>query len=54
MVKKRILIKISGASIKSKEENGFFDFSVIRRLCSQIKLLNKKYDIGLVVGGGNI
>lgn len=52
--KKRILIKISGASIKSKKANGFFDFNIIKHLCNQIKQLNVKYDIGLVIGGGNI
>lgn len=52
--KKRILIKISGASIKSKKTGSLFNFDIIKKLCSQIKQLNAKYDIGIVIGGGNI
>ena len=50
---KRILIKISGASIKSKDNN-IFDLNYIKNLAKQIAILAKKYQIGIVIGGGNI
>lgn len=52
--KKRVLIKVSGASIKAKNPNSIFNFDIVKKLCSQIKQLNAKYNIGIVVGGGNI
>lgn len=50
---KRILIKISGASIKS-EDNSIFNLNYIKSLAKQIAILTKKYQIGIVIGGGNI
>lgn len=51
-MKKRILIKVSGAYLKG--ENSSFDIEKIKNLSQQIKILTKDYQIGLVVGGGNI
>lgn len=51
-MKKRVLIKISGAYLKGKDSS--FDIEKIQNLASQIKLLSSKYQIGIVVGGGNI
>lgn len=51
-MKKRILIKISGASLKSSDS--VLDVSKIENLTKQISVLSKEYQISLVVGGGNI
>ncbi|GAA5414713.1 UMP kinase [Ureaplasma ceti] len=51
-MKKRILIKVSGASLKG--ESSSFDLQKIQNLASQVKELSQDYSIGLVVGGGNI
>lgn len=51
-MKERILVKISGGSLKSNNE--IFDISKIQNLAYQIGVLSKKYRISLVVGGGNI
>lgn len=50
--KKRIILKISGASFKS--DNDIFCIDQVNNLVSQIKNLISKYSIGIVVGGGNI
>ena len=47
-----ILIKISGASLKSNNE--IFDVKKISNLAYQINVLSQKYQISLVIGGGNI
>lgn len=52
MVKKRILIKVSGASLKGEKMD--FDLNKIQNLSDQIQALSQDYQIGLVVGGGNI
>ena len=51
-MKKRVLIKVSGAYLKGN--NSSFDIEKIQNLALQIKELSKDYQIGLVVGGGNI
>ncbi len=51
-MKERILIKISGASLKSNNE--IFDVKKISNLAYQIDVLSQKYQISLVIGGGNI
>lgn len=54
MVKKqRLIIKISGASIKDKN-NSIFCNKKLLHLANQIKTLTKFYSIGVVLGGGNI
>ena len=50
--KKTIIIKISGGSLKGKD--GIFDVEQVENLVIQIKLLSKKYNIVITVGGGNI
>lgn len=51
-MKKRLLIKISGASLKSNDS--IFDEQKITNLTKQISILCKEYQISLVIGGGNI
>ncbi len=51
-MKKRLLIKISGAYLKNNEST--FDVEKIENLAFQIKEISKKYQVGIVVGGGNI
>ena len=50
--KKTILIKISGASLKTGD--AAFDKQKINNLCEQIQWLQRKYNVGIVIGGGNI
>ena len=50
--KQTILIKISGESVKSKDS--VISKSQIQDLCNQIKKIHKLYNIGIVLGGGNI
>lgn len=52
MDKKTILIKISGASLK--KDHSVFDYEQINNLSLQIKKISKHYNIGIVIGGGNI
>jgi uridylate kinase len=50
---KRIMLKFSGEVLKGKDES--IDFSVMEKLCKEIKDLHKKkIQIAVVVGGGNI
>ena len=50
---KRILIKLSGEFLKSKEET--ISFEKLNLIASDIKYLHKRgVEIGIVVGGGNI
>lgn len=51
-MKERILIKVSGASLKSSDD--IFDANKINNLANQIATLSQSYQIGLVIGGGNI
>ena len=50
--KQTILIKISGESLKSKDS--IISKTQIQDLCNQIKKIHKLYNIGIVLGGGNI
>ena len=51
---KRILIKISGESLMGKSEFGV-DVSTINKISNEIKkVYKKKYQICLIIGGGNI
>ncbi len=49
---KRILIKLSGASFGGEKDT--FDFETLASYADQIALLAKDYEIGVVIGGGNI
>ena len=51
-IKKNIILKISGASLKG--EDGIISSKKIDDLANQIKQITKKYNIGIIVGGGNI
>lgn len=51
-MKKRILIKISGASLKGIDNT--FEYDKVIAIAQQIKELTKKYLVSIVVGGGNI
>ena len=53
-MKKRILIKVSGESLMGKLNYGI-DVSTINKICLEIKkIYKKKYQICLIIGGGNI
>lgn len=52
---KKLLIKISGESLKSSKNGDIFDKSTIFNFIKQIKILvQENYKIALVIGGGNI
>ncbi|ADX98038.1 UMP kinase [Mycoplasma suis] len=50
--KERILLKFSGGALKGKGE--IYSEEKLIALASQVKELNKSYEIGIVIGGGNI
>jgi len=51
---KRILLKLSGESLKGEADGGI-DFPTVGQLCDEIAEVQKSgVEIGLVVGGGNI
>ena len=50
--KQKILLKISGESLSKNNE--IISKIQISSIINQIKILRKKYSIGIVVGGGNI
>ena len=53
IISKKIVIKLSGESFASNNEN--FDFTKIEEFAKQISLLVKEdYKIGVIIGGGNI
>lgn len=51
--KERIVIKISGASLKTSDQS-VIDVNALNDLAQQIKLISKKYVVSIVLGGGNI
>lgn len=53
-MKKRILIKISGAAIRDDKHKEIFDLKKLEAICNQIKQINKTNSVGVVLGGGNI
>lgn len=54
MPKERILFKISGEALKSKDGKSIFSHESLQSIAKQISLLSKNYSISVVVGGGNI
>ena len=50
---KRILLKISGESLMGSSNYGI-DVSTINQISNEIKNVYKKYQICLIIGGGNI
>lgn len=51
---RRILIKLSGESIKNYKD-GIVDYEYLKKTCKEIiNFKNKGYDISIVIGGGNI
>lgn len=52
--KKTILIKISGGCLQPHKIHDLYDAIELENLCFQIKELHKNYNIGIVVGGGNL
>lgn len=50
--KETILLKISGASLKGKDD--IIDFDFIKNLAEQIKIISQKFKVAIVLGGGNI
>ena len=52
---KRIILKISGEILGSREESEPIDAKSLENICEEIKAVaNMGVEIGLVVGGGNI
>ncbi len=53
---KRILLKLSGAALHSKQKNGLIiDNQKVSDLAAQVaELVNRKIQVGIVIGGGNI
>lgn len=53
-IKPRLLLKISGGQLKNLETNSFFDGNLLKNLVEQVDELTKDYQVGIVLGGGNI
>ena len=54
MIKNRILLKLSGEALLGKSKYGI-DVAVLNFIANEIKtIFNKKYQICIIVGGGNI
>lgn len=53
-MRKRILIKLSGAALKDKKTGETFSSQKLISLAKQIIQLHNTYDIAIVIGGGNI
>lgn len=53
-MKKRILIKISGAAIGDPNGKEIFNVPKLTAVCKQIAKINKTNSVGVVLGGGNI
>ncbi len=54
MICQRILLKLSGEALMSKE-GGSIDAKILKRLATEIKeLCDSGIEVGLVIGGGNI
>ncbi|URM53232.1 hypothetical protein [Mycoplasma sp. SG1] len=52
---KRLVIKLSGESLKSKDNSSLFDFNLINNIVKDIKwLIKNNYKVAIIVGGGNI
>lgn len=52
--KQRILLKLSGESLKNKQGQGI-DFSTLDKLCRRLsELLKNQIQLAVVIGGGNI
>ncbi len=52
---KRIVLKLSGEALSSRESGDSIDGAILRRTCQEVKALyDLGIEIGLVVGGGNI
>jgi uridylate kinase len=54
MTKERIILKISGAALKETENNHILSSTKLQNIAQQIKEIHRTYDVGVVVGGGNI
>ncbi|OQC11205.1 MAG: Uridylate kinase [Tenericutes bacterium ADurb.Bin087] len=56
MVYKKVLIKLSGEALAGDKEHGIFDPKVLAAILNFIKSFrhHQKWDIGIVVGAGNI
>ncbi|MDR0675337.1 MAG: UMP kinase [Mycoplasmataceae bacterium] len=54
MIKERIIIKISGAALKESQHNHILSSIKLKNIAKQIKIIHHSYDVGIVVGGGNI
>ncbi len=54
MAKQNIIVKLSGAALKDSDNDSILSGEKLVNLAKQLKTLSKKYNIGVIVGGGNI
>ncbi len=54
MNKQNIIIKLSGAALKDSNNDSILSGEKLSNLAKQLITLSKKYNIGIIVGGGNI
>jgi uridylate kinase len=52
--KERIILKLSGAALHDTNSNAILASNKMLLLAKQIKTLTAKYEIAIVIGGGNI
>lgn len=52
--KETILLKVSGASLKSNDDSSVISLKKIESMVLQIAKILKKYNVAIVIGGGNI
>lgn len=54
MQKPNIIVKLSGAALRDKSSDAVLSGKKLVNLAKQLISLSKKYNIGVIVGGGNI
>lgn len=54
MAKQNIIVKLSGAALKDESKDSILSGDKLVNLAKQLKELSKKFNIGVIVGGGNI
>ncbi|MDE6477027.1 MAG: hypothetical protein K2L48_02405 [Mycoplasmoidaceae bacterium] len=54
MTKQNIIVKLSGAALKDSNNDSILSGEKLSNLAKQLIILSKKYNIGIIVGGGNI
>ena len=54
MAKQNIIVKLSGAALREKNNDAILSGGKLLNLAKQLITLSKKFNIGIIVGGGNI